>query len=368
MIRIATIGTSMITVSFLEALAASGCATFVGTLSRDAARAEEFTHEHGGTQPFTSLDDLAASNDVDAVYIGSPNALHHRQALACIAGGKHVLVEKPFCSNRREAEEVFAAARDAGVVAMEAMRPLHDPAFRACQDALSELGRIRRATLRFGKYSSRYDEILAGRQTNIFDCAMASGSLMDIGVYCVEPLIALFGEPDSVSAASVLLDAETQTITHGPIDGSGVILARYPHMVATLQYSKITTDLSPSQIEGESGTLTIEGISCPSRAIVDLRSAPKGDAVGYSSTETDTRELDLPICNNTMVYELADFIEAVEAVKAGGDTDDAHPNPESAQAGPYGTVGSFRDITLAALSVMDEARRQSGIVFPTDAA
>lgn len=157
MIRIATIGTSGITACMLGALSNVEGAVFVGTLSRDRQRAAAFTSEHGGTTPFTSLDELAASDEVDAVYIGSPNALHHDQALACIAGGKHVIVEKPFCANRREAAEVFEAARDAGVVALEAMRPLHDPAFHAIKDALPQIGAIRRATLRFGKYSSRYD-------------------------------------------------------------------------------------------------------------------------------------------------------------------------------------------------------------------
>ena len=99
MIRLATIGTSSITENLLMALAQVDGVEFVGTLSRDAERAAAFTAKHRGTCPFTSLDELAASDEVDAVYIGSPNALHHHQALACIAGGKHVLVEKPFCAN-----------------------------------------------------------------------------------------------------------------------------------------------------------------------------------------------------------------------------------------------------------------------------
>lgn len=361
MIRIATIGTSGITESMLDALSKVEGAVFVGTLSRDAARATAFTERHGGTRPFTDLEDLAGCDEVDAVYIGSPNALHHDQALVCIAGGKHVIVEKPFCANRREAAEVFDAAREAGVVALEAMRPLHDPAFHALKDALLRLGTIRRATLRFGKYSSRYDEVLAGRSTNIFDCSMASGSLMDIGVYCVEPLIELFGEPARVLAAGALLDERTQGLTNGPIDGSGIILVSYPHMTAALAHSKVTNDLSDSQIEGELGTLTVEGISAPTRARLDLRSTAAGrsDAVGYSSAQTVASEVDLPAIENTMQHELADFVAAVEAVRAGSDCVDA-------ACGPFGTVAHFRDVTLASLALMDEARRQMGVRFPAD--
>ena len=362
MIRIATIGTSMITTSFLEVVTASERATFVGTLSRDAERAAAYTAEHGGHLPFTSLEALAASPEVDAVYIGSPNALHHAQALACIAGGKHVLVEKPVASNEREARELFEAAERAGILVLEAMRPLHDPAFHALIPAIGELGPIRRATLRFGKYSSRYDDILAGRRTNIFDCAMASGALMDIGVYTVEPLIALFGEPEAIACMPALLDEGTRALTNGAIDGAGVILARYPGMVASLHYAKICNDLAPSQIEGEQGTLTIDAISTPQHATLDIRQgAARNVTLGYSAAQTATRELDLPASANSMGYELDDFLDGIEAVCAG-------TAPLETPCGAFGTMASYRDISLATMRVMDEARAQSGVVFPADRA
>lgn len=360
MIRLATIGTSSITENLLMALAQVDGVEFVGTLSRDAERAAAFTAKHRGTCPFTSLDELAASDEVDAVYIGSPNALHHHQALACIAGGKHILVEKPFCANERQVREVLEAAGRAGVVALEAMRPLHDPAFHALKNTLDELGTIRRATLRFGKYSSRYDEVLAGRRTNIFDCSMASGSLMDIGIYTVEPLIELFGAPISACAAASLLDEQTRARTGGPIDGAGVIVASYPNMIATLHHSKITNDCSPSQIEGELGTLVIEGISAPERAYLEMRVIKAAaDTVGYSSAQTSTREIELPHADNTMIYELADFIEAVGATQAGT------PLAE-APCGPFGMLAHFHEVTLASLALMDGARRTMGVAFPAD--
>ena len=360
--RIATIGTSAITSDFIEEINASDRAVFVGTLSRNLERAKAFTEARGGSRPFTELDDLAASNEVDAVYLGSPNALHASQALACIAGGKHVIAEKPLGANEREARAVFDAAEKAGVVVLEAMRPLHDPAFVAVRDLMRNLGRIRRADLHFGKYSSRYDEILAGKHTNIFDCAMATGSLMDIGVYTVEPLIELFGAPESVLAAPVLLDEETRGLTHGPLDGSGVIIARYADFVATLHFSKITNDRLPSQIESETATLTFDGISVPTWARVEHRGTAVRAAAKQVHVEEGARteDLELPQVPNTMIYELSDFCDAVDAVQAGSD-------PLDAPAGPFGNVRHYRDVTLASLALMDEARRQMGVSFPADA-
>lgn len=361
MLRIATVGTSMITSDFIEVVNASERTAFVGTFSRDAERARTFTAERGGTLPFTSLDELAASPEVDAVYLGSPNGLHAAQALACIAGGKHVLVEKPLGANEREAQAVFDAAEQTGVVVLEAMRPLHDPAFHAVRTALSELGRIRRANLHFGKYSSRYDEIRAGRRTNIFDCELASGALMDMGVYSVEALIGLFGEPDATISYPVLLDEATRPLTHGALDGAGTILASYPGMLAALHYSKITNDNLPSQVEGEEATLTFGGLSVPTWARIEFRGqVGRGAAKAVRVAEgAATRELELPYVENTMAYELDDFVTAIEAVQAGAAVTEA-------PAGPYGTVGYFRDATLASLRLMDRVRREAGIVFPAD--
>ena len=272
-----------------------------------------------------------------------------------------MLVEKPVCANERQARELFDAASACGVVALEAMRPLHDPALHKIRDLLPRLGKIRRTTFRFGKYSSRYDDVLAGRRTNIFDCAMASGALMDIGVYCVEPLVALFGAPVALSCAAVLLDNETRALTSGAIDGAGVICASYPGHVATLHYSKITSDLAENQIEGELGTLTFSGISTPSNARIDLREVAPTDSVGYSSTSTLTSTVDLPACDNTMAYELDDFLDAVYAVQNG-------TNPQEAPAGRLGTVADLQQISLASLCVMDAARAQAGVEFPADRA
>ena len=124
-VRIATIGTSGIAQRFLDALAGYEGATYAGAYSRDLGRARAFSSEHGGTLAFDSLDELCACPDADAVYISSPNAVHASQALACVRAGKHVLVEKAFASNAREAKRVFDAAAEQGVVAMEAMRSIH---------------------------------------------------------------------------------------------------------------------------------------------------------------------------------------------------------------------------------------------------
>ena len=268
--------------------------------------------------------------------------------LTRFAGGKHVIVEKPFCATEAQALEVFRTAEAAGVVALEAMRPLHDPAFHAIEDALGEIAPIRRASLRFGKYSSRYNEILAGRATNIFDCNMASGSLMDIGVYTVEPMVEIFGMPSGLTSMTTLLDPTTRQLTNGPIDGCGSILASYGggRISVELAHSKITNDLLPSQIEGERGTIQIDHLSTPRNVRIDYR----GDVVRGSATEApreqggNGRVLDLPKSSNTMEYELTDFITAI------GGIDNVKEEIWETPAGRH-ELGHYRDVTLVSLTL-----------------
>lgn len=85
----------------------------------------------------------------------------------------------------------------------------------------------------------RYETAKAGGHTNIFNPAMAGGALMDLGTYCIHPLVRLFGPPNAVSAASVRFAG---------VDGAGITVASYDRFVADLSYSKITTSATPSLV------------------------------------------------------------------------------------------------------------------------
>lgn len=365
-IRLATIGTSPISNDLLDAATQVDDIKYVGTYSRNPITAREFTERHGGTRPFTTLEQLANCEDVDAVYIASPNALHFDQALACISGNKHILIEKPACSNRFQAQSLYAAAELHHVIALEAMRPIHDPAWAKIFDSLEELGTLRRATFRFGKYSSRYDDVKAGRHTNIFDTKMASGALMDMGIYTVEPMVALFGMPDRIVAAPTLISDSKCETTNGIIDGAGSVLCTYgphsgtPGLVVELAYSKISTDLLPSQIEGDLGTMTIDSMASPQHVSIMTR----GKAVrGSASTESNrpnstTRELDIERRTNNMVYELRDFVSLIRGEKL--DT------LWGREITVRGALQSYDCVTFNSLSVCDEIRNQAHIHFPAD--
>lgn len=347
-VRIATIGTSGIAERFTDALAQTPGARYAAAYSRDLGHARAFGEPRGATRFFDSLDELAACPEVDAVYIASPNGLHASQALKMIAAGKHVLVEKSLASNEREAREVFEAARERGVVALEAMRNLHTPAFDAIEREAARLGTLRLATFRFAKVTSRIARLRAGERLNIFDPELAGGALMDIGVYCVEPAVALFGEPVEVRALGVTAQAPGAS-AEGPcrlIDLAGEVLLGYPGMVVSLSYGKLSDDCLPSQIEGEDATLVWDQTSCPCNLRV-FEHVDKGLVFGTESGEARPVAVDVP--RNDMVCEVSRFASAV-----------------AGDEGALEACRRFEGVTLASLRVMDEVRRQLGVVFPAD--
>ena len=350
-LRFATIGTSGICEQFCLALAEAPGAELVACHSRDVARARAFGERFGATRFFDDLSELAAWDGVDAVYVASPNGAHAAQSLAMIAGGKHVLVEKAFASNEREAAGVFDAARAAGVVAMEATRSLHVPSFRTIGRIVSdELGQVRKATMRFSKVTSRMARLLAGERLNIFDPRLAGGALMAIGVYCVEPAVALFGRPDEVRALSVTtaVPGAAPDDPCGVIDLAGEALLGYADKVVSLSYGKTSDDVIGSQVEGERGTLVWDAISCPENLRLHVP-AGGGQVFRVGAAELSPVETEVP--ERDMVCEIADFAAAVR-----GDEGAAELRER------------FERVTLDSLYVMDQIRAQAGVRFPADLA
>lgn len=93
MIRFATIGTNWITEAFIRAAKQVPSFHLQAVYSRQQETANAFAEKTGATETFTNLHELAASKNVDAVYIASPNAFHAEQAITLMNHGKHVICE-----------------------------------------------------------------------------------------------------------------------------------------------------------------------------------------------------------------------------------------------------------------------------------
>ena len=113
----------------------------VSVASRDAERAAGFARRHGIPHSHGSYQDLLEDPAIDAVYVATPHRQHAEWTRAAMAHHKHVLCEKPLTVNAGEAETVIAAARESGVLVMEAFAYLFHPQTHALLQLL-EQGRI----------------------------------------------------------------------------------------------------------------------------------------------------------------------------------------------------------------------------------
>lgn len=228
-----------------------------GVCSRDRARGNAFAERNHIPQVFLSPEEMALS-DLDAVYVASPNALHVPQSRLFLSHGKHVLCEKPAAAAPEQVEELLALAQAKGVVYLEAIMSTRLPQMEILRQALPGLGKISFARFSFCQLSSKYPLLQQfdrgeGPLPNIFNPALETGAVMDIGIYCVYPALALFGQPDAVSAHAV-------RHANG-IDLCGSALLTYPDRLVELSYSKIAEGRAPSEIQGDQGTLLIRQIS-----------------------------------------------------------------------------------------------------------
>ena len=147
-----------------------------------------------------SYESLLEDPEVEAVYVPLPNHLHRPWTERAAEAGKHVLCEKPLAPTAADASAMADACRVAGVVLAEAyMTPFH-PRARAFTD---EIGRGRLGSLRTASCGFTFP--LRDPLNHRWDPECGGGALLDVGVYCLAPLIEIAGaQPERVVATATM--------------------------------------------------------------------------------------------------------------------------------------------------------------------
>lgn len=325
-IRFGIIGTSGITENFLKGAAKVKDFELVGVYSRDMDKAKAFGEKKGARLFFDSLEKMASCEEIDAIYIASPNFMHASQAITCLEKGKHVLCEKAFASNSKEVKKMIEAANKNNVVLMEAMKTTVNPNFKALMKNIHKIGEIRRYFASYCQYSSRYDKYKEGIVLNAFKKELSNGALMDIGIYCIYPMVVLFGKPENIKADALMLESG--------VDGQGSILFNYEDMNGVVQYSKIANSYVPSEIQGEEGNIIIDKINSPTNIKIKYRDGREEDISEFQDVDD-------------MCYETEEFINVIKSGEK------------------ISKINSL-ETSLAVSEIMESARKQIGLEFPAD--
>jgi predicted dehydrogenase len=171
-----------------------------GVAARDTDRAAAFAGRFGAQRSYGSYAELAADDEIDVIYIATTHPQHREQALMAIEAGKSLLIEKPVCLNAGQAGEVFDAAKQADVFAMEAMWMRTNPLICTAEQLIADgiIGEVQAVRAELG-LGLRFDPA-----HRLYDLALGGGALLDLGIYPVTFAYLFLGQPETVALAGSL--------------------------------------------------------------------------------------------------------------------------------------------------------------------
>ncbi|MFE9764831.1 Gfo/Idh/MocA family protein [Streptomyces sp. NPDC005808] len=245
-VRWGILATGGIAAAFTADLVDLPDAEVVAVASRTDASAKAFAERFGIPRAYGDWASLAEDADVDVVYVATPHSAHRAAAGMCLEAGRHVLCEKAFTLNSREAEELVALARRHDRFLMEAMWTYCNPLIRRLKALVEDgaVGEVRTVQADFG-ISGPFPP-----SHRLRDPAQGGGALLDLGVYPVSFAQLLLGEPSDVVARAVLSDEGIDLQT-------GAVLSFESGALATVHCSLIGGTPTTASVTGSEGRIDV---------------------------------------------------------------------------------------------------------------
>ncbi len=215
--------------------------------TRDLARTNAFADKFGIPNRHENYAALVADPEVDIVYVSTTQNFHERDALLVIEAGKHLLMEKPFTLNAKQAIAIQEAAKHKGVFVMEAMWTRFLPTMVEVFKVLSQ-GDIGKPRIVYGDHSQYLPVTKAPR---LSDPELGGGALLDLGIYPISLAVRVLGLPKAVTGKATLSDRGVDEIT-------SMIFEYEDGSHAILETSMLTAGPVSATIHGTKGRIEIE--------------------------------------------------------------------------------------------------------------
>lgn len=297
----------------------------VGSRSLDSSKS--FAGRHGIPAAHGSYEELVADPDVDVIYIATPHPMHHANALLALNAGKHVLVEKSFTMNAREAQEIVGLAASKGLVALEAMWTRFLPHMVRLREIIGAgtIGEVRKVV------ASHNQSLPKDPAHRLNDPALGGGALLDLGIYPISFAFDILGTPSRIhaSASMTATGVDRQTAAVFEYDGGAQALVDCELDAASANRALVI---------GTDGWIDIEHTWY--NPVPFTVHAVDGSVV---------ERFEQPVNSRGMQYQAAELERLVGA----GETAGAILPPEE---------------TVAIMAAMDEIRRQIGLSYEADRA
>ena len=292
----------------------AGNHSITAVYSRNAAKAAEFAEKYGA-HVFESFDEMLKDGCFDAVYIATPHTSHAEYSVRAMKAGKPVLCEKPAGVSVKEVDMMIEESRKNGVYFCEAMWTWFSDVAVTVKKRLGEgvIGEIKSVDIEYG-----FPGVLMSRNSRVRMPETAGGALLDIGIYPITYCYNLFGYPKEIKCKGTIKDG---------IDTGETIVLVYNGFECNLKLS-LRKLKERCHITGTEGKINIPAFHMAPLAIIKAK--------GKSGNITGRTDY------------LTEFTRAAEEIKAG--------KTES----EYIPLNTTRDC----MKIMDECRRQMGLVYP----
>ena len=194
MIKVGILGSGFISDSYADSLLDVRGATLTANYSRDIARARAFAERWSSPAAYDSMEQLAASPDVDIVVIALPNEVHLEAVRIVAAAGKAVICTKPLGRTADEAAQILQIVTEAGVWHGYAESSVFSPNIQKAHEMVEAGGIGELLTMRAREAHS------GPHAAHFWDAETAGGgALLDMGCHTVESARHFFGKDNRVT-------------------------------------------------------------------------------------------------------------------------------------------------------------------------
>ena len=175
--RIGIIGAGVIANKVAGILSERWQTMLYAVASRDISRAQAFASRHGMPKAYGSYEELVSDPDIDIVYVATPHSHHYAHARLTLSHGKHVICEKSFTANAKEAKALIDMAQAHGLFLMEALCTRFMPITRKIEEVVKS-GIVGQPRLLNASLCWNMPDIERIKRADL-----CGGALLDLGVY-----------------------------------------------------------------------------------------------------------------------------------------------------------------------------------------
>ncbi len=312
MIRWGIIAPGTIANAFAKEINNTENGVLTAVFGRNEEKAKEFAEKYSIEKYYSDIDKFLEDKDIDAVYIATPHNYHMEYAKKCIEAKKSVLCEKPFSYNYKTSKEVLNLAKENNVFIMEALWTLFLPTVNKAKKWIQEgkIGKIKLITASFGFES---EENINSR---LYNPSLAGGALLDVGIYPI-----LFSNyikdsfPKEIKAVG--------NFTGTKVDETDIINLKYEDGTLASLGCSISSELDNiAVIYGEKGKIVIPKFWSAKESYLYLGDevekyvdSYKGEGYKYQIEEVNkclkNRVLESDVASHNITLKLAEIMDEV---------------------------------------------------------